>query len=127
MKTKEQAIQEAYGRFYDAKKHHYSINGWSNPESYTEEEMYEMMQEIKMEFGEHRCRPKSLEGIENNRGWIRIESEEDLPKDSGFFFVRDNQGDISIVAHRSDNFNAAACFLNFTHYQPIEKPKPPIY
>jgi len=63
--TKQERIKEAYGRFYDDKKYHYSINGWSDPESYSELEMEEMMQEINMEFGEFRCRPKSLQGIEN--------------------------------------------------------------
>lgn len=72
MSTKQEKIKQAYGRFYNAEKYHYSINGWTAPESYSDEEMYEMMQEIEIEFGEHRCRPKSLQGIEDNNGWIKI-------------------------------------------------------
>ena len=83
--TKKEKIQEAWGSFWNPEIHHYSINGWSNPEHYSEEEMYEMMQEIDMEFGEFRCRPKSLQGIENNNGWIKIESEEDLPNIHCFY------------------------------------------
>lgn len=131
MKTKQQAIQEKYGRFYDPKKRHYSVNGWSSPESYTEEEMYEMMQEIDMEFGEHRCRPKSLQGIENNNGWIRIESEDDLPKENGWFYVcrTDNSIILSkfVLDYKSWNFYEGLPTKAVTHYQPIEKPKPPIY
>lgn len=133
MKTKQQAIQEAYGRFYDAKKRHYSVNGWSNPESYTEQEMYEMMQEINMEFGEHRCRPKSLQGIENNNGWIRIETEDDLPKDltKCHFIIRGYENN-HYMGHYYDGLfwnshNEAYSWQVVSHYQPIEKPKPPIY
>lgn len=68
--TKQEKIKEAWGRFWNPEIHHYSINGWSDPEHYSEEEMYEMMQEIDMEFGEFRCRPKSLQGIE---GFVECE------------------------------------------------------
>lgn len=68
-------------------------------------------------------RPKSLSGIETNNGWIRIESEADLP----YFTVwlsdgKDIwQGNLWTVngAHRMN--------LMATHYQPIIKPLPPIY
>lgn len=69
--------------------------------------------------------PKSLRGIENNNGWIKIESEDDLPKeDLVYWVVKDNQiidmevWEISLAFHNK---------RNITHYQPIEKPKPPIY
>lgn len=51
---------------------------------------------------------------QNNNGWIKIESEEDLPKDY------DTQH-FDLYTHSTNNI--------ITHYQlkPIEKPKPPIY
>lgn len=76
-------------------------------------------------------RPKSLRGIENNNGWIKIESEEDLPKHQGDYFVYTHNkvietiyadGDISLMKHTSKSW-----IRNFTHYQAIEKPKPPVY
>lgn len=62
---KQKAIQDAYGRFYNPIQYHYSINGWSSLDSIDEDVLYEMMQEINLEFREHTFRPKSLEGIEN--------------------------------------------------------------
>lgn len=68
---------------------------------------------------------------QNNNGWIKIESAEDLPKDydkkefdlwlwtsNGFYEMQDYKR----WKLHYDN-------LEVTHYQlkPIEKPKPPIY
>ncbi|MDV3461787.1 hypothetical protein CMV04_12280 [Elizabethkingia anophelis] len=78
------------------------------------------------QHGDSICRPKSLSGIDNNRGWTRIESEEDLPKEPGHYFA-------------IDIFRSEPCIIVFeqalkknwlevvSHYQPIEKPKPPIF
>lgn len=60
---KNEIIKNAYGRFYNSKIHHYSVSGWTDPNYYSEEEMYQMMQEVEIEFGEHRCRPKVLSNI----------------------------------------------------------------
>lgn len=74
-------------------------------------------------------RPKSLQGIEDNCGWIKIESESDLPKkDSECFFIE--HGNIT-----QGIFNGKRFISNYgvfgwktiTYHQPIEKPKPPIY
>lgn len=147
MTDKQKKIKEAYGRFYDAQRHHYSINGWTDPEHYTEKEMEEMMQEINMEFGEHRCRPKSLSCIEDNNGWIKIESEKDLPKENIDCFYRyvvdkhfSNAGEkiqtgrfcLKSELHRLENYFTSDGIFSFpwekvTHYQPVQKPEPPIY
>ncbi|MBG0514072.1 hypothetical protein [Elizabethkingia meningoseptica] len=80
------------------------------------------------------CRPKSLSGIENNRGWTRIESEEDLPKDDYF-------GDLFEVGFLDESgffhHDRKRCSFKslkwmyekklITHYQLVEKPKPPIF
>ncbi len=60
---KNEIIKNAYGRFYNPELHHYSMSGYTDPNHYSEDEMYQMMQEIDMEFGEHRCRPKLLANI----------------------------------------------------------------
>ncbi|WP_298118084.1 ASCH domain-containing protein [Flavobacterium sp.] len=60
---KNEIIKNAYGRFYNPQLHHYSVSGWTDPNHYSDDEFYEIMQEIAMEFGEHRCRPKSLSNI----------------------------------------------------------------
>lgn len=72
-------------------------------------------------------RPKSLQGIEDNNGWIKIESEDDLPKDNGNYWVviQGHKYPISVWYENTSNYHAA--WVNFTHYQLIIKPKPPIY
>ena len=60
---KNEIIKNAYCRFYNPELHHYSISGYTDPNHYSEDELYEMLQEIDMEFGEHRCRPKVLANI----------------------------------------------------------------
>lgn len=73
---------------------------------------------------------KLFEGGEGeNSGWIKIESEADLPKEKGnyFVFTVDKSietiyvdGDISVMQHTSHSW-----IRHFTHYQPIIKPEPP--
>lgn len=60
---KTEIIKNTYGRFYNPQKHHYSVSGYTDPTHYSDEEMYDMLQEIDMEFGEFRCRPKVLSNI----------------------------------------------------------------
>lgn len=72
-------------------------------------------------------RPKSLQGIENNNGWQRIESEKDLPSGDMDVFVLINskiESDYYLVHHNNFKyFNWYEC----THWQPIVKPEKPIY
>jgi hypothetical protein len=75
-----------------------------------------------------KIRPKSIQGIENNNGWIKIESDDDLPKKSGMYwtFIIGKE----VVANTFNTFgNNEFTFDNgvVTHYQPIQKPQPPIY
>lgn len=81
-------------------------------------------------------RPKSLDGIDNNNGWIKIESEDDLPKDGSWaeyhVYARDgvfiNNENIGIDSYWYMDDNKIKEWLDdYTHYQPIQKPKPPIY
>lgn len=72
----------------------------------------------------------SIQSKENN-GWIKIESEEDLPKESGYFFTKSDVWwepyyRIDIFCGKLSNSfeNGKSCF---THYQPIVKPLKPIY
>ena len=76
-------------------------------------------------------RPKSLQGIENNNGWIRIESEADLPKEGMHHSILlDSECingyrnyDVIVFYEVNSKFRKK----EISHYQPIEKPKPPIY
>lgn len=70
----------------------------------------------------HSCRPKSLSGIENNQGWIKLEGKPNEIEYDGDVWIINKNGGIEI------NLNHEYLELGYaTHYQPIIKPKPPIY
>ena len=83
-------------------------------------------------FNDLGFRPRTIVGIEHNNGWIRIESEEDLPKESGLYFILDEDDNI---IHSEFEINFGQFFTKdftydhyeLTHYQPIVKPEKPIY
>jgi len=75
--------------------------------------------------------PLAISRISHNNGWIKIESEEDLPKNEGQYFVysKIDYGKgfrIDIFTGRLSNTFENGKFI-FTHYRPIIKPQPPIY
>lgn len=133
MKTKQQAIQEAYGEYWETVKDYVDENGFCHKRKKVAFD--EMKKQIDM-VSDHPnylypFRPKSLQGIENNRGWIRIESEDDLPKEDGLYITGFLSLDNVFTEHKfkhtpkqlRDGFWAKCV----THYQPYKKPKPPIY
>lgn len=76
-------------------------------------------------------RPKSLSGIEDNNGWISIESEEDLPKESGTFYISFYNGEVGTALFYLDVqrwYSTHEGIRRFpTHYQPIVNPQPPTF
>lgn len=137
--TKEEKIKEAWG--INLPKKGVSENGWSQDLfclEFIDKENFETRFIGNNSFS---IRPKSLQGIENNNGWIKIESEKlILPIDGTevhFYNSFINENGIQSEYHKGI-FNAALGFTSYydsenyrikevTHYQPIEKPKPPIY
>lgn len=65
--------------------------------------------------------------------WIKINSEADLPKDNGSYFIYSVHENNPYYKFRIDIFTGRLSNLfydgvcAFTHYQPIIKPNPPIY
>lgn len=123
MKTKEESIKQAWGN--NIPNGGIDENGWSKKScTYGTFDVIKYDQQHYLE-GAY-IRPKSLKGIENNNGWIKIESEKDLPKENGECFVIDSTGKIEIVHYRY----LRNCILEgwpYTHYQPINKPLKPLY
>lgn len=128
--TKEEKIKEAYGNHWELVKDYVDNNGWVFDLTVV------VINDIAFEFYKNdnlqripitkEWRPKSLSGIENNRGWIKIESEDDLPKEFGKYWVIDR--DNSKMYQREFDKSTKGFFLEYsTHYQPIQKPEPPIY
>jgi hypothetical protein len=58
-----------------------------------------------------------------NRGWIKIESESDLPNKTNDYWIVNKLG----VSIRNYDMQEDNDWNDVTHYQPITKPQPPIY
>lgn len=146
LNAKQEAIKKAYGEEnFNLFKDIINENGWIGLSRYgfdedwdTEDKFDKMVSEIEFEEsfedGMNFYRPKSLQGIENNNGWIKIESEADLPKEDyyGELFEVGFLDDIGYFHHERKRCSLKSLKWMFerklvTHYQPIEKPKPPIY
>lgn len=129
LNAKQEAIKKAYAEYWEYVKNNIDENGYLN-EYFLSKNSKTIFNnpEIKNKiFGlRYSNIPKSLIGIETNNGWIRIESEADLPKE-GYYFVAKNKTVIETSYFMPDNDFSLIEWRNITHYQPIEKPKPPIY
>ena len=138
MTAKEQKIKEAYGEYWGIVKDFVDENGWigfhykdtgfeGGVEPFGEYETNDI-NDVRFDW-----RPKSLQGIENNNGWIRIESETDLPKDEGQYFVYSKVDyapfyRIDIFSGRLSNaIHHVTGNPIFSHYQPIIKPLKPLF
>lgn len=147
MKTKEELIKESWGGLWDNVKSFIDKNGFVEfPTNAERQDIfwkngdYDYFQtEDRLGYngesvGVQMFRPKSLAGIENNNGWIKIESEEDFPKEDCecWIFFPDNLDimhayftiDYNVFTRDGHGNLYQRCF---THYQLIVKPKPPIY
>lgn len=123
--TKEEKIKEAWGELIPDYTNIDLNNGWSlddfHEDSYKENEFHTQQIYIPCKI-----RPKSLEGIEDNNGWIKIESEDDLPKKgTNCHFILKN-GVCGVFVDLDDS-EYLTLRNRGTHYQPIEKPKPPLH
>ncbi|MFV0232789.1 hypothetical protein OBK30_06955 [Empedobacter falsenii] len=72
--------------------------------------------------------PTTLRQILKNNGWVKIENEEDLPKDYEIsYHAWNSESDRDYYVTNMWTIINRYHLGNVTHYQPIEKPKPPIY
>jgi hypothetical protein len=84
--TKEEKITQAYGKHYELCKP--DEDGWTKVSEYLGG--YEFLDDAIEYFDfnvSDNWRPLSLYGIENNNGWIKINSESDLPEQGGEYIV----------------------------------------
>lgn len=133
--TKEEKIQQAYGEHWEKVKNFIDKDGWLDARSFYKEETHKGLFGLTMEildpYDPKYCywkRPVSLSGIENNNGWIKIESDDDLPKEVDTYYLFNNYTKkIESRFYVPTNVNDKILFRQYSHYQPIEKPEPPIY
>lgn len=105
-------------------------NGWTRirPSQYYSK--YSELDLMELTPYVHSIRPKSLSGIEDNNGWTSMLSEEDLPKETGYYWVKNKHSKDRIEVDYLD-YNSQHTFDMWkefnTHWQPIQKPNPPIF
>lgn len=122
LEAKKEAIKKAYGKYWELVKNYVNEDGWID-EKINKNKKYEILCSIPKQKQKELI--SELHKIENNNGWIKIESEADLPKENTWCFVISK---ISGITH--GNFlikDKDYWLIDATHYQPIKKPKPPIF
>ena len=107
--TKEEKIKEAwdnkdgsnkevwagYWNYNKAKEHGMDKDGWIKVCG------YEPGEGMVCDY----MRPPQLEGIENNNGWIKIESEDDLPKENiECFYIPKHSKNIVVGSFRLSSY-----------------------
>ena len=131
LEAKQEAIKKAYGEYWEAVKDFVDENGWIDFLEDIQRIMYFFNDSDNIEVFKSTWRPKSLQAIENNNGWIKIESEADLPKEGiHHSILLDSDcinGYINYDVIVFYEVNSRYRKKEISHYQPIEKPKPPIY
>jgi len=125
--TKQEKIKKEWGSFYTDKV---SPDGWLNihPKNYSNDELFD-----RLKFNSERdsIRPKTLQGVEHNHGWTKIEKESDLPTIGEYYTIASFD---NLIVERefphpkfSLEFNKEWWLKYITHYQQIIKPEKPLY
>jgi len=138
--TKLEVIEKAYGEVGLPLNENTSLDsGWTKIKPGQYSSKYDKVDLLKTNSKIHRIRPKSLSGIENNNGWIKIESEADLPKEidkwklfrmaelklNGDFEIygfSDATYGSTVVMHWKNKFGRTP-----THYRPVVEFSKPLY
>lgn len=131
---KQEKIREAYGCYWDWVKEHVDKNGYydpcSNNLSYDQDkEIFKICNKSTHANGVTAVyRPKSLLSIDHNNGWIKTEDKS--PDPGSYYWVVNSKG-LILEAYFTGKFfdieQELFYYTEVTHYQPIQKPKPPIY
>ena len=137
LEAKQEAIKNAYGEHWEYLKNFINEDGvfigdtdMISDKLFGEWAFIGSAKDINSEKLISGSRPKSLQGIENNNGWIKIENEDDLPKNDMYVHIIFNKkANIAFLCNGEFyNLNKVKYYKEgVTHYQPIEKPKLPIY
>lgn len=123
--TKKEVIKEAWDNCSIPKKIE-QLTGcyWYRCNRSQVEHLKDEFDFIIWDLKECSIRPKSLQGIENNNGWIRIKSDDCFPNDNKDYWVIRN----GVIAVENIPSSRTVWWINnVTHYQPIEKPLKPLY
>ena len=126
MKTKEEVIKEEWSKLMPDYTSIDLTHGWSLGLFFRDEIDFNLFDHVATKIGCYYIRPKSLQGIEDNNGWGVIPSIHDKEIEKGQYWVMYSNGFIEVAFYDGTMECYKFWKLNFTHYQPIVKPKPPI-
>lgn len=122
--NKEEIIAKAYGEYWGTVKDYVDDNGLLPYDS--KHETFDIVCKYandEIERKQSMWRPISLQGIETNNGWVKIESEEQ--------YETLENGEYEWYNIHNDKYDKGDLwdYGVFTHYKivPIVKPKPPLY
>jgi len=101
-------------------------NGWLKIKPNQHRSKYEKLDLLKLTSLTHSIRPKTLKGIEDNNGWVKIKDALTLPKKGRIFWVMKKGYDYPIIERLYENDSLYWLDL-FTHYKAIEIPNNPLY
>ncbi len=130
---KQEIIKKAYGKSYDALKDYINENGFVDCVKNRKISLIPFFDVSEIEFNGHLSRPKSLKGIENNNGWVKIYCENDMPQfDCNCFIIDKIKGVVTGQWKQAPNeiLDKQARFFwvkKATHYKIIDKPQLPLY
>lgn len=103
-------------------------NGWFDKNAFYNQNFFFKYQDLDMFFyhkGDFMI-PVTIKEIENNNGWIKIETIEDLPID-GYYDVIDRKNGRQQRASLNPDFGRRISFNFYSHYKEIVADKPPIF
>ena len=125
--NKQKAIREAYGEYWElfnssAKDCAFNNNGWISAI------LEHAPKDLEIDFYKSAFRPKTLQGIETNNGWISILSESDLPSENCDCYIEHKDGNIHIDRYFStEKMFDAHHWKYIVAYIPIPQPNKRIY
>lgn len=118
--TKQEKIKEAYGKDWEIVKNNVDENGWLDP--YFNLKYFESFLDCDVERNKNLFRPIILKSVENNNGWIKIETEEQYNKLENGLYEWYN------IETKEQTISDLHKFGRYTHYKEIKySEKLPIY
>jgi len=117
-------IKKAYGEHWDICKGFLDPDGWCDKSrlfKYSNLKYSDIEANMQHKISSEEMRPKSLQGIENNNGWVRIESESDLPKEDCRVDLLSHTGSEYYNHTYSTSDNPAHYLKFYSHYSTVQK------
>ena len=125
--TKQDRIKEAYAPWWEHIKDYLDEDGWyCMDEYYSSSDNFNTLSGLTQSIHpiEKRWRRAvSLDGLENNNGWIKFNSEVKIEPTANYWVLTETGAIAVLLGAIFQRKN----FVKVTHIQPIEKPEPILY